>query len=73
MLLNTLTPPEELNAVRDFIQNKKRMGTLGVIAATANVSEGMLAEWCDNPSAVPPFEDVCAVRDVMARSFPSRL
>jgi hypothetical protein len=71
--LQSLSDPEQLNAVRDYLQNKKRMGSLGVIAATANVAEGLLAEWCDDPAKVPAYEIVCAVVDVMSRSYPPRL
>ena len=68
-----LSDQEELNAVRDFLQNKKRLGTLGVIAATACVPEGMLAEWCDDATKIPDYTIIYKVADVMRRSYPARL
>jgi hypothetical protein len=52
------TDSAKINRLRDALQTKASAGMLGVVAARANLSEGMLRNWCDNPANVPTYSEL---------------
>lgn len=50
-----------MTLIRTKLREKKDSGMLGVVAASANVGEGMLADWLDKPAHYPSRDELSRV------------
>lgn len=50
-----------MTLIRSKLREKKDSGMLGVVAASANVGEGMLIEWLDKPALYPSREELTRI------------
>lgn len=59
------TETERINKIRDALQTKFSEGSLGVVAARADISESRLRDWVNDPCKVPTYGELIAVQSVL--------
>src|SRR5574339_626826 len=57
-----LTESARINRVRELLQEKAAKGLLGMIAARANVAEGKLYLWTQDPAKVPNWAELMDIQ-----------
>lgn len=50
-----------MTRIRGMLRERRAQGRLGVVAAMAGVSEGMLREWLDRPHLAPSRPELEAI------------
>lgn len=63
--MNRQTESTRMNAIRDRVRDKAELGLLGVVAARARVSEGMLYEWLEDAAKMPCQTELVAIQDAV--------
>lgn len=54
-----------MTLIRSKLREKKDAGMLGVVAASANVGEGMLSDWVEKPALSPSREELTRVEKAL--------
>jgi hypothetical protein len=73
--MNRQTESTRINAIRSRVRDKAEQGLLGVVAAKARVSEGMLFEWLEDPAKMPCQSELVSIQDAVGEqvSLPNSL
>lgn len=53
-----ITETMRINTIREALLEKKNIGWLGVISARAQIGEGRLEAWCNDPAKVPSYGEL---------------
>lgn len=61
-----LTETQRINTVREHLQDRMQKGLLGVVAAHAQIGEGRLRDWCNDPAKVPNYGELIDIQAAMS-------